>query len=111
MLYMIDGILFLLDLVMVWVEVHFSFFSLILAYACCCYCYFPSLYLLYRLPKRRRHEKKATRPFEFLVDDLFNVDGVGAVASGFVNGGKLQVRVCEWGGARWEARSKCRTRC
>jgi len=48
-------------------------------------------YLLYRLPKRRRHEKKAARPFEFLVDDLFNVEGVGAVASGFVNSGKLQV--------------------
>ena len=47
MLYMIDGILFLLGLVMVWVEVDFLFFSLILAYACCCYCYFPYLYLLY----------------------------------------------------------------
>ncbi|GMH85514.1 hypothetical protein TrVE_jg5328 [Triparma verrucosa] len=48
-------------------------------------------YLLYRLPKRRQHEKKINRPFEFLLEQVFNVPGVGAVASGFVNAGKLSV--------------------
>ncbi|GMH65007.1 hypothetical protein TL16_g04094 [Triparma laevis f. inornata] len=48
-------------------------------------------YLLYRLPKRRQHEKKIGRPFEFLLEQVFNVPGVGAVASGFVNAGKLNV--------------------
>ena len=47
--------------------------------------------LLFALPKRRRHEKKLDRPFEFLVDDIFNVPGVGAVVSGFVNAGELSV--------------------
>jgi len=47
--------------------------------------------ILFALPKRRKHEKKVTRPFEFLVDDVFNVPGVGAVVSGFVNGGELSV--------------------
>jgi len=47
--------------------------------------------LLFALPKRRRHEKKLNRPFEFLVDDIFNVPGVGAVVSGFVNAGELTV--------------------
>ncbi|KAL7436741.1 hypothetical protein ACHAXM_008694 [Skeletonema potamos] len=48
--------------------------------------------MLFSLPKRRRHEKKADRPFEFLVEDIFlNVPGVGSVASGFVNAGELNV--------------------
>ena len=47
--------------------------------------------ILFALPKRRRHEKKADRPFEFLVEDIFNVPGVGAVTSGFVNAGQLTV--------------------
>ncbi len=47
--------------------------------------------ILFTLPKRRQHEKKAQRPFEFLVDDVFNVPGVGAVVSGFVNAGSLTV--------------------
>ena len=37
-------------------------------------------YLLFNLPKRRKHEKKLGRPFEFLVDEIFNVPGVGPVA-------------------------------
>jgi len=47
--------------------------------------------LLFSLPKRRRHEKKVDRSFEFLVEDLFNVPGVGSVVSGFVNAGQLTV--------------------
>lgn len=48
--------------------------------------------MLFSLPKRRRHEKKADRAFEFLVEDIFlNVPGVGAVVSGFVNAGELTV--------------------
>lgn len=48
--------------------------------------------MLFALPKRRRHEKKVNRPFEFLVDDVFsNVPGVGSVVSGFVNAGELTV--------------------
>jgi GTPase len=47
--------------------------------------------LLFALPKRRKHEKKVERPFEFLVDDIFNVPGVGSVVSGFVNAGQLSV--------------------
>jgi elongation factor 1-alpha len=47
--------------------------------------------MLFALPKRRRHENKAKRTFEFLVEDIFNVPGVGAVVSGFVNAGQLQV--------------------
>ena len=47
--------------------------------------------LLFSLPKRRRHENKVNRPFEFLVEDIFNVPGVGAVVSGFVNAGELTV--------------------
>eukprot|EP00545_Synedropsis_sp_CCMP1620_P006958 CAMPEP_0119013450 /NCGR_PEP_ID=MMETSP1176-20130426/8455_1 /TAXON_ID=265551 /ORGANISM="Synedropsis recta cf, Strain CCMP1620" /LENGTH=694 /DNA_ID=CAMNT_0006966541 /DNA_START=84 /DNA_END=2168 /DNA_ORIENTATION=- len=47
--------------------------------------------LLFALPKRRRHEKKLNRPFEFLVEDIFNVPGVGGVVSGFVNAGELAV--------------------
>ena len=47
--------------------------------------------MLFALPKRRRHEKKVNRSFEFLVDELFNVPGVGSVVSGFVNAGELTV--------------------
>jgi len=47
--------------------------------------------LLFALPKRRRHEKKIERPFELLVEDIFNVPGVGGVVSGFVNAGELTV--------------------
>jgi elongation factor 1-alpha len=47
--------------------------------------------MLFCLPKRRRHETKASRSFEFLVEDLFNVPGVGSVVSGFVNAGELTV--------------------
>lgn len=47
--------------------------------------------MLFSLPKRRRHEKKVKRSFEFLVEDLFNVPGVGSVVSGFVNAGELAV--------------------
>lgn len=47
--------------------------------------------MLFSLPKRRKHEKKANRSFEFLVEDIFNVPGVGAVVSGFVNAGELHV--------------------
>ncbi|KAL7448821.1 hypothetical protein ACHAWC_000954, partial [Mediolabrus comicus] len=49
--------------------------------------------MLFSLPKRRRHEKKADRAFEFLVEDIFlNVPGVGgAVVSGWVNAGELTV--------------------
>eukprot|EP00547_Thalassionema_nitzschioides_P001143 CAMPEP_0194211860 /NCGR_PEP_ID=MMETSP0156-20130528/11274_1 /TAXON_ID=33649 /ORGANISM="Thalassionema nitzschioides, Strain L26-B" /LENGTH=672 /DNA_ID=CAMNT_0038939543 /DNA_START=20 /DNA_END=2038 /DNA_ORIENTATION=+ len=47
--------------------------------------------MLFALPKRRRHEKKVDRPFEFLVEDTFNVPGVGGVVSGFVNAGELTV--------------------
>lgn len=47
--------------------------------------------MLFVLPKRRRHENKVNRQFEFLVEDTFNVPGVGAVVSGFVNAGALTV--------------------
>lgn len=47
--------------------------------------------MLFSLPKRRRHERKQNRPFEFLVDDIFNVPGVGSVVSGFVNAGQLTI--------------------
>lgn len=47
--------------------------------------------MLFSLPKRRRHENKVNRSFEFLVEDIFNVPGVGAVVSGFVNAGELTV--------------------
>jgi len=47
--------------------------------------------MLYSLPKRRRHERKLERSFEFLVEDIFNVPGVGSVVSGFVNAGQLTV--------------------
>jgi len=47
--------------------------------------------MLFSLPKRRQHEKKVNRSFEFLVDECFNVPGVGSVVSGFVNAGELTV--------------------
>jgi elongation factor 1-alpha len=47
--------------------------------------------MLFSLPKRRHHENKVKRKFEFLVEDIFNVPGVGAVVSGFVNAGQLHV--------------------
>jgi elongation factor 1-alpha len=47
--------------------------------------------MLFLLPKRRRHENKKNREFEFLVEDIFNVPGVGGVVSGFVNAGELTV--------------------
>jgi small GTP-binding protein len=47
--------------------------------------------MLFSLPKRRRHEQKVNRSFEFLVEELFNVPGVGSVVSGFVNAGELTV--------------------
>jgi elongation factor 1-alpha len=47
--------------------------------------------LLFAVPKRRRHEQKSNRPFELLVEDIFNVPHVGPVVSGFVNAGKLTV--------------------
>merc|ERR1719491_808841 len=55
--------------------------------------------LLNSLPKRRRHERKVGRPFEFLVEDVFNdVPGVGCVVSGFVNAGELSVGSYVWVG-------------
>lgn len=47
--------------------------------------------MLFSLPRRRQHERKVNRSFEFLVEDIFNVPGVGAVVSGFVNAGELTV--------------------
>jgi elongation factor 1-alpha len=47
--------------------------------------------LLHSLPKRRHHQKKLVRPFEFLVDGIFNVQGVGCVVSGFVNAGSVSL--------------------
>jgi elongation factor 1-alpha len=48
--------------------------------------------MLFALPKRRKHESKLNRSFEFLVEDIFfNVPGVGVVTSGFVNAGELTV--------------------
>jgi GTPase len=47
--------------------------------------------MLFSLPKRRKHENKINRKFEFLAEDIFNVPGVGPVVSGFVNAGELHV--------------------
>lgn len=47
--------------------------------------------MLFQLPKRRKHENRVNKPFEFLVEDIFNVPGVGAVVSGFVFAGELSV--------------------
>jgi elongation factor 1-alpha len=46
--------------------------------------------LLVSLPKRRLHHKKIERPFEFTVEDYFNVTGIGIIVSGFVNTGEWQ---------------------
>jgi len=42
------------------------------------------------LPQRRLHHKKIDRPFEFLLEDQFNIPGVGLILSGFVNAGKIK---------------------
>jgi len=47
--------------------------------------------LLFTLPRRRKHESKLNRNFEFLVEDIFNVPGVGSVTSGFVNAGDFTI--------------------
>ena len=52
--------------------------------------------LLSVLPKRRRHQNKVGRDFEFLIDGLYNVTGVGTVVSGFVNAGKARVGETVW---------------
>jgi elongation factor 1-alpha len=44
--------------------------------------------LLFALPKRRQHHKKIGRPFEFTIEDYFNVTGIGIIVSGFVNTGE-----------------------
>lgn len=44
-------------------------------------------HLIFALPKRRQHQNKVNRPFEFLIDSTFSVQGVGFVVSGFVNAG------------------------
>jgi elongation factor 1-alpha len=43
--------------------------------------------ILFVLPRRRFHENKISRPFECFVENMFNVQGVGTVLSGFVNAG------------------------
>ena len=44
--------------------------------------------LLAKFPQRRRHAKKQLdKPFEFLVEEIFQVPGVGTVVSGFVTRG------------------------
>jgi len=48
-------------------------------------------HLISSLPKRRRHQQKIGRSFEFLVTDIFNLKGVGAVVSGFANAGRTMV--------------------
>jgi len=47
--------------------------------------------LLFTLPRRRKHESKVNRNFEFLIEDIFNVPGVGSVTSGFVNAGEFTI--------------------
>jgi elongation factor 1-alpha len=47
--------------------------------------------ILFELPKRRRHQNKINKPFEFLIEDVFNVGGVGIVVSGFVNRGQWRM--------------------
>jgi small GTP-binding protein len=47
--------------------------------------------LLSSLPKRRRHQQKVGRAFEYLVEDIFNITGIGLVVSGFVNAGRATV--------------------
>jgi GTPase len=44
--------------------------------------------LLTKLPQRRKHAKKQLdKPFEFLIEEIFQVPGVGTVVSGFVSRG------------------------
>jgi elongation factor 1-alpha len=44
--------------------------------------------MLLTLPQRRKHRKtKSHRPFELLIEELYNVPGVGVVLTGFVNCG------------------------
>lgn len=43
------------------------------------------------VPKRRRHQQKIGRKFEYLVEDIFQITGIGTVVSGFVNAGRAQV--------------------
>eukprot|EP01083_Nonionella_stella_P242170 844962_1 len=54
--------------------------------------------LLSVLPKRRRHQSKAGRSFELLIDGLYNITGVGTVVSGFVNAGEARVGGTVWVG-------------
>merc|ERR1711976_161355 len=46
---------------------------------------------LFALPQRRQHSKKQrSKPFEFLVEEVFHVTGVGTVLSGFVTRGEYK---------------------
>ena len=54
--------------------------------------------LLRVLPKRRRHQNKVGRSFEFLIDGIYNITGVGTVVGGFVNAGKARVGDTAWVG-------------
>jgi len=47
--------------------------------------------LLCSLPKRRRHQQKLARKFEYFVEDVFQLTGVGTVVSGFANAGRAVV--------------------
>ncbi len=47
--------------------------------------------LLSNLPKRRRHQNKIGRDFEFLIDGIYNIIGVGTIVSGFVNAGSVRL--------------------
>lgn len=47
--------------------------------------------LLTKLPPRRHHAKRQLdKPFEYMVEDIFQVRGVGTVVSGFVTRGSLE---------------------
>lgn len=54
--------------------------------------------LLSALPKRRRHQSKVGRSFEFLLQDIYNVTGSGTVVGGFVNAGKVRSGETVWVG-------------
>jgi small GTP-binding protein len=54
--------------------------------------------LLSALPKRRRHQNKVGRSFEFLLQDIYNVTGAGTVVGGFVNAGKVRSGETVWVG-------------
>jgi GTPase len=48
--------------------------------------------LLTKLPQRRQHTKKQIdKPFEFLVEEIFQVRGIGTVVSGFVTRGTWEM--------------------